>query len=110
MTNTHSKTHNLSIGEVAQLLEMPTHTIRYWEKEFGEFLRPERSLGKQRKYSEYDLNLLKRIKRMLRDEKYSIAGAKQKLQSVLIEDKPSGEQEILQKLMEFIKTNNLVTL
>ncbi len=98
-----------SIGDVAQLLDVPTHTLRYWEKEFGKFLHPERSFGRQRKYLEYDINLLKRIKRMLREEKYSIAGAKQKLSSALLDEKETGKQEMLLKIMDFIQSNNLVT-
>lgn len=107
-TTLSANQNNLSIGDVAEMLEIPPHTIRYWEKEFNEFLRPQRNQGKQRKYTEYDINLLKRIKRMLRDEKYSIAGAKQKLAQFFSEEQIGEQQILMQKIMDFIKTNNLI--
>jgi DNA-binding transcriptional MerR regulator len=70
----------VSIGEAAALLDVPVHTIRYWEKEFGAFLKPLRTPGSHRLYGSEDLALLKRIRRMLRDDKYSIAGTRQKLE------------------------------
>lgn len=76
----------LAIGNVSKLLEIPAYTLRYWEKEFNGFLNPNRSEGKQRKYENGDINLLIKIKKLLKEERYSIAGARQKLQ----EEKTNG--------------------
>ncbi|MGL1733437.1 MerR family transcriptional regulator, partial [Vibrio parahaemolyticus] len=43
------------------------HTLRYWEREFAEFLQPVRTPGGQRRYSPNDLKVLFAIRRLLRD-------------------------------------------
>ncbi len=71
----------ISIGDVSKILGVPTHTIRYWEKEFPNFLIPPRTLGKQRRYGTEQLVKLRKIYTMLKEEGYSIAGAKRLLAS-----------------------------
>jgi len=71
----------LTIGEVADLVGVPIHTIRYWEGEFNGYLRPERTNGRQRRYNEQSVQKILEIKSLLRKEKYSIAGARQVLDS-----------------------------
>ncbi len=66
----------LSIGDVSRFLGIPTHTLRYWEKEFSDYLSPERTHGKQRRYSDSDINTIKEIKKLLKEDGYSLAGAK----------------------------------
>ncbi len=56
--------------------------LRYWETEFS-FLAPDKSSSGQRVYSERDLELIGRIKELLYDEGYTIAGAKKRLESEL---------------------------
>jgi len=68
-----------SIGDVARICTVPAHTIRFWEKEFGEFLSPQRSNGKQRRYSELHIKNILRVKNLLWTEGFSIKGAKRKL-------------------------------
>ncbi len=70
---------SLSIGAVSALTGVEVHTLRYWEKEFSEFLRPKRTGGKQRRYSADDVTLILEIKRLLKQEMYSIAGARRVL-------------------------------
>ena len=67
-----------SIGEVAQLTELDQHVLRYWETEFEE-LRPNKNRGGRRIYTEQDIALVRRIQQLLRDEKYTIEGARQVL-------------------------------
>ena len=69
----------LSIGEVAQVTGIPVHTLRFWESEFSRFISPARTIGRQRRYSETEVNRILEIKRLLKEDKYSIAGAKQVL-------------------------------
>jgi DNA-binding transcriptional MerR regulator len=66
------------IGEVAQLVGVETHVLRYWETEFRS-LRPKKSAKGQRVYSRRDLERLLRIKELLYREGYTIAGAKRQL-------------------------------
>jgi DNA-binding transcriptional MerR regulator len=67
-----------SIGEVAQLTGLDQHVLRYWETEF-EGLHPNKNRGGRRIYTEQDIALVRRIQQLLRDEKYTIEGAKQVL-------------------------------
>ncbi|MBW1710928.1 MAG: MerR family transcriptional regulator [Deltaproteobacteria bacterium] len=66
----------LTIGEVSYLTGIAIHTIRYWE-----YLEPERTNGRQRRYDESTVRKILEIKSLLKDEKYSIAGARQVLDS-----------------------------
>jgi DNA-binding transcriptional MerR regulator len=69
----------VSISTASVLVGVETHTIRYWEREFAEFLNPVRTAGGQRRYRPEDIEVLKEIKRLLKEELYTIAGAKRKL-------------------------------
>lgn len=69
----------LTIGEVARVTGVAVHTIRYWENEFRDYVRPERTNGGQRRYREADVSRLLEIRRLLKEDKYSIAGARQVL-------------------------------
>ncbi|QJA06800.1 MerR family transcriptional regulator [Thermosulfurimonas marina] len=66
-----------TIGEVAELLGLEPHVIRYWEKEFPQ-LRPRRLAGR-RLYGPREIELLRRIKHLLYEEGYTIAGARKAL-------------------------------
>jgi DNA-binding transcriptional MerR regulator len=97
-----------SIGDVAELLEVQPYTIRYWEKEFSAFLNPPRCKGGHRRYGTYEVDVLRRIKSMLKDEKYSIAGARQKLQALLLGKKSDEQEVVLAKLVEFLSVKGTV--
>ncbi|MBW2062051.1 MAG: MerR family transcriptional regulator [Deltaproteobacteria bacterium] len=71
----------LTIGEVSNLTGIAIHTIRYWEGEFNSYLAPVRTNGRQRRYNEQTVRQIIEIKTLLKDEKYSIAGARQVLDS-----------------------------
>ncbi|HNU54444.1 MAG TPA: MerR family transcriptional regulator [Candidatus Syntrophosphaera sp.] len=72
------KKYFYTIGEVSNLLGVKPYVIRYWESEFS-FLRPRREEGRIRKYSEENIELLRRIQDMLHNQRYTIEGARQKL-------------------------------
>jgi DNA-binding transcriptional MerR regulator len=65
------------IGEVSEISEVKPHVLRYWEAEFG-FLSPQKNEGNQRLYSAKDLERVLLIKKLLYDDRYTIAGAKKK--------------------------------
>jgi DNA-binding transcriptional MerR regulator len=69
----------LSIGEVSDLTNVPIHTLRYWESEFSGYFSPLRTNGRQRRYDEEAVDRVLEIKALLKEEKYSIAGARQVL-------------------------------
>jgi DNA-binding transcriptional MerR regulator len=66
------------IGEVAKLTGVEQHVLRYWEDEF-EVLQPKKNKSGQRFYEKKDVELIIKIKRLLYLERYTIAGAKQKM-------------------------------
>ena len=67
----------LTIGEVSGLTCVPIHTLRYWESEFDGYFKPLRTTGRQRRYDETAVDRVLEIKTLLKEEKYSIAGARQ---------------------------------
>ena len=66
------------IGEVCKELDIQPYVLRYWETEFPS-LSPNKSRSGQRVYSAKEIVLIRRIKQLLYDEGYTIAGAKKKL-------------------------------
>jgi DNA-binding transcriptional MerR regulator len=66
------------IGEVADIVGVEPHVLRYWETEFRS-VRPQKSTKGQRVYSRRDVDQLVRIKELLYQHRYTIAGAKRKL-------------------------------
>ncbi len=63
------------IGEVAKMADVPTHVLRYWESEFSG-IKPKRANSKQRLYRRQDVELILKIKTLLHDQGYTIAGAR----------------------------------
>ncbi|HVT59899.1 MAG TPA: MerR family transcriptional regulator [Thermoanaerobaculia bacterium] len=70
------------IGEACKALGIQPYVLRYWETEFSA-LNPSKSRSGQRVYSEKELEVIRRIKQLLYDEGYTIAGAKKKLEAEL---------------------------
>jgi DNA-binding transcriptional MerR regulator len=77
-----------TIGEVVKILNLksrtgqkiPTHTIRYWEKEFKQ-IKPKILSGNRRYYDKSNIDLLKKIKFLLKDQGMTINGVKKLLNS-----------------------------
>src|SRR5580700_3932457 len=67
------------IGEVAELVGVEPHVLRYWEREFRS-IRPTKSAKGQRVYSRRDVENLMRVRDLLYADGFTIAGAKKKLQ------------------------------
>ncbi len=78
-----------SISEVCQLIDEEQHILRYWEKEFPQ-LKPKKNRGGNRIYSEKDLFLLMKIKKLLRQENMLIKSAKEKLSELSMEELDEG--------------------
>src|ERR1700745_1744571 len=70
------------IGEVCELAGVQAHVLRYWETEFP-MLAPQKNRAGQRTYRRRDVEMALRIKELLYDEQYTIAGAKKKLATEL---------------------------
>mgnify|MGYP003341869205 CR=1 FL=1 len=68
------------IGEVCEIVDVQAHVLRYWETEFP-MLAPQKNRSGQRSYRRRDVEVALRIKELLYEEQYTIAGAKKKLQT-----------------------------
>jgi DNA-binding transcriptional MerR regulator len=91
-----------TIGEVARELDLTTSLIRFWETEFRE-IAPRKNRKGNRVYTPKDIDTLRKIRYLLKEQKYTIKGAKDRLRT----DQESIEEEILtketlQKLKSFL--------
>jgi DNA-binding transcriptional MerR regulator len=67
-----------TIGEVAELLGLETHVLRFWEEQFPH-LNPQKLRGNRRYYSPEDVALLQQIKHLLYVEGFTLEGARKRL-------------------------------
>jgi DNA-binding transcriptional MerR regulator len=65
------------IGEVADIAGVKPHVLRYWESEFG-FLSPAKNEGNQRLYTQKDLEKVLAIRKLLYQDRFTIAGVKKR--------------------------------
>lgn len=68
------------IGEVSSLCRLPAYVLRFWETEFPQ-LKPVKSSTGQRMYRQRDVESVLRIKKLLYDQGFTIAGARQHLKA-----------------------------
>jgi DNA-binding transcriptional MerR regulator len=78
------------IGEVCKITDVEPYILRYWESEF-KLIKPYRTKSNQRLYRKKDVEAVLKIRKMLYDQKYTIAGAKKKLKETI------PQQEIRQQ-------------
>ncbi len=102
------------IGEVSRITGLKPHILRYWESEF-KVIRPHKGESLQRLYRRKDLDLILKIKKLLYEDGFTIAGAKKKIRDLerlenkqlklkLAEKGSSGEtHELLTTLQEELK-------
>jgi len=79
-----------SISEVSDMLRVKAHVLRYWETQFS-MLRPKKNRAGNRMYRPEEVRLLLRIKELLYDRRYTIAGARRTLLDERKQDEPQVE-------------------
>jgi DNA-binding transcriptional MerR regulator len=67
-----------SIGDVCELTQLKPHVLRYWESQF-KFLNPSKNRSGNRVYTRREVELVMMVKHLLYTEKYTIDGARQKV-------------------------------
>lgn len=67
-----------SISEVGRMLDLEPYVLRYWETEF-DVLQPRKNRAGRRIYTQDDIAVARRIQHLLREDKYTIEGARQVL-------------------------------
>src|SRR5262245_33012494 len=82
------------IGEVANAVGVETHVLRYWETEFRS-IRPQKSSRGQRVYSRRDVETLLRVRELLYDRGFTIAGARKQLRDGGIEPREAADPTLL---------------
>jgi DNA-binding transcriptional MerR regulator len=70
-----------SIGEACELTGLEAHVLRYWEQKFPE-LSPSKNRSGNRVYQRKEIRLILLVKRLLHDEKYTIDGARARLEQI----------------------------
>jgi len=66
------------IGEVSRITDVKPYVLRYWESEFR-WMAPQKSRSKQRLYRRRDIDMILLIKKLLYEQRFTIAGARKKL-------------------------------
>lgn len=81
------------IGEASSVIGVEPHVLRYWETEFRS-IRPKKSARGQRVYSRRDVETLARVKELLYDQGFTIAGAKRRLRERGVEPPDPGDPSV----------------
>jgi DNA-binding transcriptional MerR regulator len=91
-----------SIGEVAEMLEVPVSTIRFWENEF-DILKPMKNKKGNRLFTPADIRNLRLLHHLVKEEGMTLAGAKKKLSEKFTETDYKFEiNESLQKIKSML--------
>ena len=75
-----------TIGEVSDLCGVKPHVLRYWEQEFTQ-LKPVKRRGNRRYYQHHEVLLIRRIRELLYEEGFTISGARNRLESVRLDNR-----------------------
>ena len=91
-----------SIGEVAEMLEVPVSTVRFWENEF-DILKPMKNKKGNRLFTPVDIRNLRIIHRLVKEEGMTLTGVKKKLSEKWVETDYKFEiSESLQKIKSIL--------
>jgi len=90
-----------SISEVSKITDLEQYVLRYWESEF-EQLQPAKNRAGNRIYTNKDIKLILFIKRLLREERYTIEGAKQVIQGYMPESETGEQLELIPESTEAV--------
>ncbi|HEX9759103.1 MAG TPA: MerR family transcriptional regulator [Nitrospiria bacterium] len=90
------------IGEVSHITGLEPYVLRFWEAEFST-LHPRKNRGGQRVYIDRDIQVILRIKKMLYEEGFTIAGAKKKINEERQPKKEDQEKKGNSKIINRIK-------
>ena len=84
------------IGEVSRITGLKPHVLRYWESEF-KVIRPYKGGSLQRLYRKKDLDLILKIKKLLYEDGFTIAGAKKKIRDLEREENKQVKLGLIEK-------------
>ena len=84
-----------SISEVSAITGLKPHVLRYWETEFPQ-LQPKKNRAGNRIYTQADIDLVQRIQYLLKEERYTLDGARQVLERDAALAASGGPQPLLE--------------
>ena len=87
-----------SIGEVAKMFGVNTSLIRFWEKEFGKWIKPHRSKSGSRYYTKDNIDQIRAVYKLVKVEGYTLQGAKDVLNEGA--DEKQSNEEIRKTLLK----------
>lgn len=92
----HTQKFHYRIGEIADFLKVNPSLLRFWEKEFGKFITPQRNKRGVRLYSHEDFETFKRLHTLIKIEGLTLKGAGDKLRSM--HKAPDDREQVLRSL------------
>jgi len=95
-----------TIGQLSKIAGLPQSVLRYWETVFDS-LKPAKSNGGTRQYSDNDVKLVLQIKKMLYDEGYTIKGANKLIKSKFNNPAENNDEQISVKPEKFSQNLNI---
>ena len=95
-----------TIGEVGDLCGVKPHVLRYWEQEFTQ-LRPMKRRGNRRYYQHHEVLMIRRIRDLLYEQGFTIVGARNKMQEMLLLSREQHENVVDLDEVEITDANTL---
>ncbi len=92
-----------SISEVSDMMGVKPHVLRYWETQF-KMLHPKKGRGGARMYRRRDVEVLFEIKKLLYEQRFTIAGARRKM----LDDRSNGEKEQIELPFHKLERDEMV--
>jgi DNA-binding transcriptional MerR regulator len=92
-----------SISEVSKITDLEQYVLRYWESEF-EQLQPAKNRAGNRIYTNREIQMILYIKKLLREERYTIEGAKQVLQTYVPEAEAGVQLDLLAETTQTVSS------
>lgn len=92
-----------TIGEVADLCQVKPHVLRYWEQEFTQ-LNPVKRRGNRRYYQHHEVLLIRRIRELLYEQGFTIAGARNRLGNPRLQEEADSAARIPANDLNTIRT------
>ncbi len=92
-----------SISEVSDMMGVKAHVLRYWETQF-KMLHPKKGRGGARMYRRRDVEVLFEIKKLLYEQRFTIAGARRKM----LDDRADGQKEQIELPFHKLERDEMV--
>lgn len=91
-----------TIGEVSKLCDVKPHVLRYWEQEFSQ-IKPVKRRGNRRYYQREDILVIRRVRALLYEQGYTIAGARSSLVGKEAKEDASISNMVVKQTIEEIE-------